>query len=169
MNVWFSERLYLCGCCFLFRGSIRSRKDSRSNYILYYVRPCHIRPYGDCLFSLKIYFLMQKLHKPVVKQNILSSDFVCYSVRYDFQHNNGILTICIPSPTAWPCSEFMARADSKLPSGHFSIFTDAVIRRMLFFYCTLLLYPTGQQGRTSGLFTYRKAFVLFHWKRDCFF
>ena len=67
---------------------------------LHYVRPCHLRPYGDRPFSLKTLFLMQKLHKPVVKQNMVFSDFICYSVRYDFQHNNGILTICIPSPTA---------------------------------------------------------------------
>jgi len=99
----FQSPMYLCECCLLFRGPIRSRKDFRSNYILHHVRLCHMRPYGDCLFSLKIDFLMQKLHKPVVKQNILFSDFVCYSVRYYFQHNNGIPTICIPSPTVWPC------------------------------------------------------------------
>jgi len=36
-----------------FSGSIRSRKDSMSNYILHYVRPFHMRPYGDRPISLK--------------------------------------------------------------------------------------------------------------------
>jgi hypothetical protein len=108
---------------FSFRGSIRSLKDSMSNYIPHYVRPFHMRPYGDRPISLKTDFWMQKLHKPVFKQNmIFFSELICHSVGFDFQHNNWILTICTPSPTAWPCSEFMARAASKLFSGHFSFF-----------------------------------------------
>jgi hypothetical protein len=88
---------------------------------------------------------MQKLHKPIFKQDMIYSDFICHSVGYDFQHNNWILTICIPSPTAWLCSEFMARTESKLPSGRFSIFTEAVIRRLLFpivHWCDACLYET---------------------------
>ena len=56
---------------FSFRGSIRSRKDSMSNHILHYVRPFHMRPYGDRPISLKTDFWMQKLHKPVFKQNMI--------------------------------------------------------------------------------------------------
>ena len=50
MKVWLSERLYLSECCFPFRGSIRSRKDSKSNYILHHVRPRHMIPMENVRF-----------------------------------------------------------------------------------------------------------------------
>jgi len=71
MKVWFSERLYLCECCFPFRGSIRSRKDSRLKCISQYVRSRHMRPCGDRPFSLKTDFLLQQLHILVFKQNMI--------------------------------------------------------------------------------------------------
>jgi len=89
-------------------------------------------------------------------------------IGYDFQHNNWILTICIPSPTAWPFSEFMARAESKLLLG-----SIVFLQKRPHVGCCSLLYfdvvPYWTVGSYIWFVIQRKASVIFLWKKDCFF
>ena len=69
----------------------------------------------------------------------MSSSRVWFSAQYWYTYH---LHSISNSVTAF---EFMARAESKLPSGRFSIFTEAVIRRLLFpivHWCDACLYET---------------------------